>query len=225
MRRWPFFVSALVFALAVAPAFAQPRSDTWLTEVAQAYRAWGRVDDELRWAPWLCRMPMPSRARVSRGETAHGRKVYFVYSSDRPAYLGLTRGASGRPPVGFTVVKEAFHPRELTDADRGPGNDPFHRRFVRIPGAPETSPTPEPYLDDAPNIYDPIVEDGHRLGAGAPGGLYVLRYLGRRARGTDRGWVYGTVAPDGQVTSSGVVESCVGCHRAAPHGRLFGLDG
>src|SRR4051794_19528456 len=26
-------------------------------EIAAAYTAWGRVDDELRWAPFLCRIP------------------------------------------------------------------------------------------------------------------------------------------------------------------------
>jgi hypothetical protein len=42
--------------------------------------------------------------------------------------------------------------------------------------------------------------------------------------GTDAGWVYGTVTPDGkQVTSAGRVESCMGCHQDAPHDRLFGL--
>ena len=42
--------------------------------------------------------------------------------------------------------------------------------------------------------------------------------------GTDEGWVYGTVTPDGQqVTSAGRVESCMMCHQGAPHDRLFGL--
>jgi hypothetical protein len=42
--------------------------------------------------------------------------------------------------------------------------------------------------------------------------------------GTDRGWAYGTVTADGkQVTSAGRVESCMRCHRKAPHDRLFGL--
>jgi hypothetical protein len=38
------------------------------------------------------------------------------------------------------------------------------------------------------------------------------------------GWVYGTVAPDGTVTSAGRVASCMGCHTpSAKHERLFGL--
>jgi hypothetical protein len=40
--------------------------------------------------------------------------------------------------------------------------------------------------------------------------------------GTDAGCVYGTVAPDGTVTSAGRVASCMGCHvRDAKRERLF----
>ncbi|HEU4338789.1 MAG TPA: cytochrome P460 family protein [Planctomycetota bacterium] len=36
-------------------------------------------------------------------------------------------------------------------------------------------------------------------------------------------WVYATVNGDGKtVTSSGQIESCLGCHRTAPHDSLFG---
>jgi len=41
---------------------------------------------------------------------------------------------------------------------------------------------------------------------------------------TDAGWVYATVAPTGEVTSSGRVASCMGCHEAsATHERLYGV--
>src|SRR5690606_36322568 len=73
----------------------------------------------LRWAPWLCRLLQPSAARVSRAETAHGRKVYFVYASDRPAYLRVTR-ADARPRRGLTVVKESFHPAPVAEEDQRP---------------------------------------------------------------------------------------------------------
>src|SRR5262245_25540832 len=36
-----------------------------LLEVAKTYETFGRVDDEYRWAPWLCRRPQPSEARFS----------------------------------------------------------------------------------------------------------------------------------------------------------------
>jgi hypothetical protein len=221
----------LLFVLAAPVAHGQLEGE-WLTSVARNYRRWGRVDDELRWAPWLCRMPLPSRARVSRAATgSHDRKVYFVYASDRSAYLELTGGTRTEPPVGLTVVKEAFHPRVLDDRGPSTPTEPYgaHHRLPPPPDAGSGEPTaPEAGLfgEASPDIYRATTDDaGHSIGAGEPGGLYVLRYLGRRARGTDRGWVYGTVDPSGEVTSSGVVERCVGCHRSAPHGRLFGASG
>jgi hypothetical protein len=48
--------------------------------------------------------------------------------------------------------------------------------------------------------------------------------LDAKTPGTDEGWVYGTVTPDGKdVTCAGRVASCMGCHADAPHDRLFGL--
>ncbi len=208
--------------LLVAPALvasAQTIDGAWLRQVANEYATWGRVDDELRWAPWLCRLPMPSQARVSQAEAAHGRKVYFVYASDRAAYVELTRGSRARPDPGFTVVKESFHPRPIE-------GDELDR--VPIPGHPTSEP---PSLDmshgmPSRDVYRPVPDgEGHLTGAGEPAGLYVLRYLGEGAPGTDDGWTYGTLTPRGEVTASGRVEQCMSCHRSAPHGRLFGDDG
>src|SRR5436190_806504 len=33
-----------------------------LLEIAREYETYGRVDDEYRWAPWLCRKPQASAA-------------------------------------------------------------------------------------------------------------------------------------------------------------------
>jgi hypothetical protein len=66
--------------------------------------------------------------------------------------------------------------------------------------------------------------DGHWLATGEPRGLYVMKKLGGGdVPGTDAGWIYGTINPDGTVTSAGRVASCMGCHEAATHERLFGL--
>ena len=51
--------------------------------------------------------------------------------------------------------------------------------------------------------------------AGRPADLFVM------VRGDE--WIYGTVSPDGKITSAGQVESCIGCHVEAPHDRLFGI--
>ena len=56
-------------------------------------------------------------------------------------------------------------------------------------------------------------------------GLFVMVQFENQQE-TDDGWIYGTVSADGkQVTSSGLVQSCMDCHQHAPHGRLFGPSG
>ncbi len=69
---------------------------------------------------------------------------------------------------------------------------------------------------------------------GEHAGLFVMSYHGLDEPDTDHGWVYSTFTPgslgmDGQQTlwtrtAIGRIESCLGCHEDAPHGRLFGLD-
>ncbi|MFK7991585.1 MAG: hypothetical protein AB8I08_36550 [Sandaracinaceae bacterium] len=228
-RRLALACTALVLLSALAHLAEAQQGPRWLQELVSEYRAFGRVDDELRWAPFLCRLPMPSAARVSQAAAGpHGRKVYFVYASDRAAYVGLTRGGTATPPIGFTVVKEAFSPRavDAAELDARPG-----WTALPIPGAPETSEGAGFAMLGAEgrgtsrNVYRPIHdESGQLTGAGAFRGLYVMRYVGAGAR-TDAGWVYATIDADGQVTSSGLNRTCMSCHRSAPHGRLFGNDG
>src|SRR6187455_1828837 len=38
--------------------------------IAAEYLSWGRVDDELRWAPFLCRQPLPGIAWQSASNDA-----------------------------------------------------------------------------------------------------------------------------------------------------------
>lgn len=63
--------------------------------------------------------------------------------------------------------------------------------------------------------------------AGEKHGLFIMIRLAPGSAGykdTDDGWIYGTVTADGKtVTAAGKVQSCMGCHLQAPHGRLFGV--
>jgi hypothetical protein len=204
MQRFFGFVlvsMAVLLVLPVASADVDERLASAFREAAREYKAWGRVDDEVRFAPWLCRLPMRSRARVSEAGP-HARKVYFLYSSDRAAYVSLGHPEARRHVrPGFTIVKESFHAAEHAPGDR--------RGEVEIAHG-------DPYR---------LLQDGERwVGAGAPHGLYIMKYVGRR-RGTDAGWVYGTIDAQGEVTGAGRISSCMGCHQDAPHGRLFGLQG
>ena len=55
-------------------------------------------------------------------------------------------------------------------------------------------------------------------------GLFIMLKMPPQTVGTDEGWIYGTVTPDGKtVTGSGRMASCMSCHLSAPHGRLFGV--
>jgi len=59
---------------------------------------------------------------------------------------------------------------------------------------------------------------------GAKKDLFVMTKIGDKP-GSDDGWIYGTVSPDGKVTSAGRVDTCMHCHDdQATHERLFGVD-
>lgn len=174
------------------------------------YKAWGRVDDELRWAPWLCRLPLPGRARMSAAEDGgHARKLYSVFARHRDRYPLVQGEAPVSQPVGQVLVKESYHP-ELVEN-----------------GAPEL-PEPQPSTPDGasgtPDHFDPYLRDGDRVyRASRFAGAYVVLKVAPETPGTDAGWVYGTVTPEGEVTSAGRVASCMGCHVSARHERVFGI--
>jgi hypothetical protein len=173
-----------------------------LLEIASSYEGLARVDDELHWAPFLCRQPMPSQPRHSASTDldTHGRKLYYVFAKDRAGYLQR----EGRPPapVGQVVVKEAWTVEEV------PADTQYDR-----------TQSPVRYLK----------QDGRLYHARQKAGLFVMFRLDPATPGTDLGWVYGTISPDGdargkQVTSAGRVQACMGCHTQAPHERLFGIQ-
>lgn len=183
-----------------------------LRALAGGYRSLSRVDDLSRWAPEMCWMPRGARVPMSVTDeaTPHGRKLYALWAKDLEAYAKLsdlplrepapeavakTPGVEGCSQV---LVKEAFEPVEI-----GPEEKPAHA--------------------DAWFRLRPAERDGKRYRPGDRKGLFVLFRLDPKTPGTDDGWVYGTVAPDGAVTAVGRVATCIGCHKDAPHGRLFGL--
>lgn len=166
--------------------------------IAKAYKAWGRVDDELRWAPFLCRMPLPGRPAFSVAATGgHAQKLYSLFAKDREAYRKRERQA-----LGQVLVKESFA------AERVEGE------------APLPAPT-DAGLGEGDHFNPFIVRGGTTFRAGKLMGLYVM--MKKAGAATDDGWVYGTITADGTVTSAGKVASCMGCHRDAPHDRLFGV--
>lgn len=169
-----------------------------IAAVANYAEAYGNIDDIMRWAPGLCRRPPSATIResASEDEGTHGKKLYWLYAKDRAAYLKAKDG--GTQPVGQVLVKEAF----VAEPGRGGHDaDAGWQALIRV-----------------------VERDGKPYHAGAKESLYVLLKLDPKTDGTDQGWVYGTLTPDGKtVTSAGKVATCMGCHTENTTDRMFGL--
>lgn len=182
--------------------------DPLLREIAASHASWGLVDNQYHWAPGLCAMPAEGVQHLSAADdgTAHAAKVFVLHALDPKAYWRAT-DAKGELPATLdrvgailrsrddvvqVLVKESFVPRPL---DAGA----FQARLV------------------------PARKGDARYGAGDPIGLFVMAQLrDATAQGTDAGWIYATIAPDGRITAAGDLEACRGCH-AEQADRVFGM--
>lgn len=214
-------VEAHAASAAVAPADAVDPSFVPLMEAAYARHAgWGRVDDELRWSPFLCRMPMPATPHMSRAEEGgHARKLYSLFARRRDRYVGVgppgpgarleidAGAAAPEPFVGQVVVKASYVPERVAP-DAGVSADAFTVQMG--------------FDGDGDHFHPVTVHDGVTYRAGAVAGYYVVAEVPKGTPGSDDGFVYGTLTANGQVTSAGRVASCMGCHVEAKNGRLFG---
>jgi hypothetical protein len=183
-------------ATAIDPALA-----TQARAIAAEYRSWGRVDDELRWAPSLCRIPLPGVARMSESDdvATHGQKLYSVFAKMRDAY-------PDGPQLGQVVVKESWTAERVTD-----------------PAATYDPQAPRSYPDGGDHFYPYARKGTETFRAGAPAGLYIMMRVDPATPSSDEGWVYATITAAGEVTAAGRVASCMGCHVQADHERLFGV--
>src|SRR5258705_7887459 len=124
---------------------------------APAYARWGRVDEEPRAAPTDCAMVsshpdgVASRVRMSAATDApHGEKLYYLWASDRAAYL-----ANRAVAPGFAIVKESF-------------------RAEPAPAAAANAPAePADYVRPPPPLRTLQRGDRRRI-TGAPTGLVVV---------------------------------------------------
>jgi hypothetical protein len=183
----------------LVPAFAETAR-----QIADSYLGWGRVDDELRWAPGLCRIPLPGVARPSQSadSSTHGQKLYSVFAKNRMAY-------PAGPQTGQVVVKQSWRAEPVADGGSY---------------AP-TSYRPDGGTSPAADHFYPYAQgsDGGVFRAGDFAGLYIMWRTDPADPDTDEGWVYATILPSGEVTAAGRVPSCMGCHEVATHERLFGV--
>jgi Cytochrome P460 len=220
--RYPPIPSLVVAATLVYGAFGlrlsgdSPKPDAdapfhkELLQVAQDYKPWGRVDDEMRWAPELCRMPEPGKPKFSDSadEDTHGKKLYSLFAKKRSDYFYL--GKNKTAPVGQVIVKESWIPEETTEVK--PGRYGFEDRKKVQGGTTLNSDHFFPYVTKGDKVYK----------ASKPNGLFIMMKLDPKTQGTDEGWVYGTVSADSKkVTAAGKVESCMKCHVEAKYDRQF----
>jgi hypothetical protein len=170
-------------------------------DIAAEYMTWGRVDDQVRWAPGLCAAPLPGVAYPSTSDdpTTHGQKLYSLFAKNWAAY-------PNGPHDGQAVVKQSW---KVEQVDSG--------------WMPKVT---YPTSYDADHFY-PYAKgpDGGVFHATEPAGLFVMFKLDPSTPETDEGWVYATVSTEGRVTSAGRVSNCLNCHETgATHERLFGIS-
>ena len=191
-----------------------------LLEIASEYEQFARVDQTIRWSPGLCFLPPdPPRDRgsisTSGSQDTHGKKLYYLYARKpwqyRSNIWGLgADGAPTRAPLGQVLVKEAWQPVEVRDAQGTPEKQ-LQAESQESSAAPREK---RPYAVAGAKTYH----------AGEKNGLYIMFKTHESTPGTDQGWVYGTTSADGKhVTSVGLVKNCMECHRDAPHDRQIGL--
>jgi hypothetical protein len=192
-----------------APLLAQDgapnRFDEMILKAAAEYRTYGRVDDQTRWAPYLCKRPPPSQARFSESDDdkSHGQKLYFLFAKNREEYL---RPAAPQK-VGQILVKESWIP---VPAEKDDG----HAIIDPPDGKLEHRGSYRPYAS----------KDGKLFRADKRAELFLMMKLDPATPGTDKGWLYAVVSTDlKKVVASGALQSCIKCHRDAEPDRLFGL--
>jgi hypothetical protein len=199
--------------------------DREILEAAAEYKSWGRVDDEIRWAPTLCRAPRPGRVYPSASDEdqTHGKKLYSLFARERDDYVAHTHDQT--VDVGQAVVKQSWLPEEITDPKEKP-RQPTDRYDVAVSPGAYRSDGRKPRDPDAADHFYPYVWLGDKVfKAAKQAELFVMLKLDPETHNTDGGWVYATVTPDGKkVTSAGMLESCIRCHSEATSDRLFGLS-
>ena len=159
-------------------AEAKARRDAWtarLEEIAGEYPIYGAVDDESRWAPFLCRMPKPRGGPPQRSRREHAARAP---SSTRslPPTGGPTSPwvAKTRPPrpIGQVLVKEG--PQARRSRDR-----PVRPRATPSPLAPRRDPLAQPQRRGR----GPLGRgEGRRESRSLPGDLELPRARGRGRR-------------------------------------------
>jgi hypothetical protein len=213
-------------SVAGSQGISEPPFHHELQQAAANYRTWGRVDDQMRWAPWLCCAPRAAQARESdsKDEMTHGQKLYSIYAKNHSDYVGLAKDK--KPELGQVVVKQSWTPvivigDEAATARKHAGYPVVGLSTVQISESSDAKGEASGKWD---SFFPYVVKDDKVYKAAKQADLFIMMKFDSRTPNTDEGWVYGTVTPDGKtVATAGRVASCMKCHRDAKYDRLFGL--
>lgn len=201
MRR-PDLLALSVFVL-IACRSSEPRDERPPTEaavreqvqrIARDFPTWGELDTTLRVAPTDCRAP-----RI----VSHGTLTASLADSG-PHSTKLYR-LYARDPAAY---------RGLESGASQAGQVLVKQAFVAEPFE-----MPGPGEPPRNTVWTP----NGSFRAGEPAGLFVMQ-RGAGSGSGESAWTYATVAPTGEITALGRLESCIRCHRDAPHEGLFGLE-
>ena len=186
-----------------------------LEHATKEYKQFGRIDEtRMQWSPLLCNRPDPKTIHAGRGSVSesddsktHGGKIYFLFVKDRAKYQNRAK----EQPFGQILVKESWSYKAAPVEFKPDAKQ--HRRFDDDVALP---------IDQIRGGYLPYAEKGGRwYKADQLKELFIMIKLSSDTPETDEGWIYGTVARDGKVTSAGKVESCVNCHQTQKNDRMF----
>lgn len=212
-------VSAVTSALTEAQLLERVRgyATTWTDGLTKD----ALVQPEPDRAPFDCRAPAwhvaPNPSQAKTDDLGHGHKLYYLYAKDVHAYraqsglvldyVDFRKVDPGPPvtaqPVGQVIVKEAWTDIAVAEGDPVP---------ARPKGLPERA-ADRNWIDGKT----------HRIGERAA--LFAMvKVADHEVPGSDAGWVYATLTPDGgTVTSLGTLPTCMRCHTKAPSDRIFGV--
>jgi hypothetical protein len=212
----PEEAAALAPSTTSAPAPATARHEELVALAAREYRRWRLVDDEMHWAPGLCRAQLRGYEHVSDANTAaHADKLYRLWGLDIQAYgvaVGWTEPHA--PPESQTMTMSELLGRAAM---------PPAVRQVLVKESFEAHPfDARPFAESSLEIGT-AMKDGQAYVAGDPIGLFVMLELDEPSTPTDDGWIYGVVAPDGNVVEASADGACRDCHAQRPN-RLFGMQ-
>src|SRR5262249_26304207 len=151
-----------------------PKFHKQLLEIAAEYQKYSKVDDMMRWAPGLCSLPPPPKARLSHSQDpgTHGKKLYYLYAKHRNAYM-----ANQKDTAGQVVVKEAWAPPTADDVKAIDNQsqaklEEHKKKFPNFGGNVDI---------DKPDALGP------------KSGLYIMCKADAKTPDTDEGWIYGTI--------------------------------